>query len=100
MSELASDQVFDFVDEDDAASDFFLVYTGVLVRLILIVIHQLVKVTHVGLQGRPRGLHEVLLAGDGLAGPCIRNLIDLPSESLDALLCLPVVSIELISAHC
>lgn len=100
LSELAHHKIFDFVDEGDSTSDLFFVHSRVLVRLILVVVHQLVEVAHVGLEGRPGCLHEVLLAGHGLAGSGVGDLIDLAAQSLDAFLCLPVVSFELVSAHC
>ena len=99
MGELATDQVFKVVDEGDAANDLFLGHTRVLVRLILIVVHELFKVAHVGLDRRPGGLHEVLLASHGLAGPRHSDLIHLNSESLNALLRIPITPLELISAH-
>ena len=57
LSELSSDEFFDLVDESDAALDLFFVDTRVLVGLILVVVHQLVKVAQVGLQSGPSGLH-------------------------------------------
>ena len=77
LSELASDEVLDVVDEGDATSNLFLVDTGILVWLVLIVVHQLVEVAQVSLKGGPSGFHQVLLTGDGLTGAGIRDLVHL-----------------------
>lgn len=99
LGDLTTNEFFDLVDEVDTSCDFFLVDARVLVRLVLIVVHQLVEVAHVRLQGCPRRLHQVLLTGDGLAGSRVRDLVDLVSQTLDPLLGFSVVPLELICAH-
>ena len=77
LSQLALNDIVDLVDEIYAAIYLLLADTGVLVRLILVIVHHLVKVAQVSLQSRPGRLHQVFSASDGLARPRVRNLINL-----------------------
>ena len=99
LGELALHEVFDIIDEVDAAIDFLFVDARVLVRLVLVIVHQLVEVVHVCLKRCPRGLHQVLLTGYRLPGPSIHDLIDLRPQTLNPFLCSPVVFLKLIRAH-
>jgi hypothetical protein len=99
LSQLARDNFFDLIDEADSTIDLLLVDAWVLVRLILVIVHQLVEVAQISLERGPGGFHEVLGASNGLTWLCISDLIDLVPQTLDSILCISVVFLKLISAH-
>eukprot|EP00354_Favella_ehrenbergii_P002834 CAMPEP_0170469264 /NCGR_PEP_ID=MMETSP0123-20130129/12152_1 /TAXON_ID=182087 /ORGANISM="Favella ehrenbergii, Strain Fehren 1" /LENGTH=220 /DNA_ID=CAMNT_0010736075 /DNA_START=152 /DNA_END=813 /DNA_ORIENTATION=+ len=94
LSQLPTNHFLKLLDEVDTASDLLLAQAREPVCLVLILEHELVEVHHVGLQGGKRGLHEVLLAGDGLALPRVIDLVDLVLELLAAILRISVVPLE------
>ena len=47
MGQLSADEFLNIVDKIDTAADLFFAYSLVLMRLILIIVHQLVKVTEI-----------------------------------------------------
>lgn len=77
MCQLTRYEFFDLIDFLDSLSKLFLVYTLIFMGLILVVVHQLIKVAQVCLQGGPSCLHEVLLTGNRLPWASIGNLVDL-----------------------
>ena len=99
LGQLALDDIVDLLDEPNATRDLLLADAGVLVRLVLIIVHQLVKVAQVGLESGPGGLHEVLGAGHGLTGLGVADLFDLIAKPLDTLLGVPIILLKLISTH-
>ena len=66
---------------------------------VLVVVHQLVEVAHVSLEGCPCRLHQVLLTCDRLPWSSVRNFLYLVSESFNALLAFPIVFLELVCTH-
>lgn len=89
-------EFLDLIDFLDALSKLLLVYTLILVGLILVVVHQLIKVAQVCLQGGPSCLHEVLLTGYRLPWASIGNLVDLIAKALDSLLGFSIVAVKLV----
>ena len=99
LGQLALYDIVDFLNEANTTRDLLLADTRVLVRLVLVIVHQLVKVAQVGLESGPGGLHEVLGAGHGLAGLGVADLVDLIAKPLDTLLSIPIILLKLISTH-
>ena len=59
LGQLTLDDIVDIIDETYAASNLLFTDARVLVRLILVVVHELVKVAQISLQSCPGGLHQV-----------------------------------------
>ena len=57
LGQLTLDDIVDIIDETYAASNLLFTDARVLVRLVLVVVHELVKVAQVCLQSCPGGLH-------------------------------------------
>ena len=59
LGQLTLDDIVDIIDETYAASNLLLADTRVLVRLVLVVVHELVEIAQISLQSCPGGLHQV-----------------------------------------
>ena len=59
LGQLTLDDIVDIIDETYAASNLLFTDARVLVRLVLVVVHELVKVAQVCLQSCPGGFHQV-----------------------------------------
>ena len=57
LGQLTLDDIVDIIDETYAASNLLFTDARVLVRLVLVIVHELVKVAQVCLQSCPGGLH-------------------------------------------
>ena len=99
LGQWAIDKLLQIIYFIDTLSDLLLADALILVWLVLVIVHQLIKVGQVGLQGRPRRLHQVLLTGDRLAGACILDLVNLIAKTFNPFLSFSVVALVLISAH-
>ena len=78
LGQLTLNDIVDFIDETYAASNLLLTDARVLVRLVLVVVHELVEIAQISLQSCPGRLHQVFGTRDRLAwlGVCnFSNLI-------------------------
>ena len=99
LRQLPIDDLFDIVDEVNALFDFFFVHTWVLVWLILIIVHELIKVAQVSLKCGPGRLHQVFGTRNRLPRSRVCDFINLVLETLDSLLGIPVVFLKLVGTH-
>ena len=65
--------------------------------LVLVLVHELIKVHHVCLKGAVRRFHEVLGSSHGLTLSSIGDLIKLVAKAFHTLLRLAIVLLELVT---